>query len=66
MDTRTFPISHTKQEAVKPYFVERQNTENWNSSACFATYEEAHAYIVDRMNQYPDIPWRILIHRQKA
>ena len=65
MDNRTFPIAHTVREAVSPYFVQRQNTENWNTSECFATYKEAHSYIVRKMGEYPDIPWRILIHRRR-
>ncbi|QDH83910.1 hypothetical protein Axy09_001 [Achromobacter phage vB_AxyP_19-32_Axy09] len=60
----SFPIAHTKDKAVKPYFVQRKNTEHWNTSDCFATYQEAHPYIVAKMERYPNVSWRILIHRQ--
>lgn len=66
MDNRAIKVAYTKETAVSPYFVQRQNTENWNTSECFATLDEARAYIVRMADEYPTIPWRILIHRRRA
>lgn len=64
-DTRTFPIAHSKEPANFPYCVQFRPTENWSTSACFRTYQEAHAHIVERMDLWPRVEWRILIYRSK-
>lgn len=66
MDTRKYTIAYTFQKSVLPYFVECKNTENWNLMAGFITYDEAHEYIVRMMDEYPTVPWRILVHRPRA
>lgn len=66
MDTRTFPIVHSKEVANYPYCVQYKPTENWSSSACFATYAEAHAHVVRKMDEWPNVPWRMEISRSAS
>lgn len=65
MDTRTFPIVHRKETENFPYCVQYRPTENWSTSACFKTYEQAHAHIVSKMDECPSVPWRLEISRSK-
>jgi len=53
-------MSTNKGKANFPYLVQRQNTENWNTSAAFKTKSEAFIFARELAAKYPRLPIRVM------
>lgn len=53
-------MSTSKGKANFPYLVQRQNTENWNTSAAFKTKSEAFIFARELADKYPRLPIRVM------
>lgn len=53
-------MSVNKGKANFPYLVQRQNTENWNTSAAFKTKSEAFIFARELAAKYPRLPVRVM------
>lgn len=53
-------MSINKGKSNFPYLVQRQNTENWNTSAAFKTKSEAFIFARELAAKYPRLPIRVM------